>query len=109
MPDLMIKKLDRKARRLGISRAELMRVTLALYADEIELVTQVRTTQVPQRPSWWASLWSGCKPQCVMLGKIVARFKQWAALKDASATVHHRLCSRRVSIILGLQPEWRPA
>jgi hypothetical protein len=59
MPDPMIKKLDRKARRLGISRAELMRITLALYADEIELVTQVRTTQVPKPSSWWASLWSG--------------------------------------------------
>jgi hypothetical protein len=59
MPDPMIKKLDRKARRLGISRAELMRITLALYADEIELVTQVRTTRVPKRSSWWASLWSG--------------------------------------------------
>ena len=59
MPDPMIKKLDRKAKRLGISRAELMRITLALYAEEIQLVTQVRTTQVPKQSSWWASLWSG--------------------------------------------------
>lgn len=57
MPNAMIKKLDRKAKRLGISRAELMRLTLTLYADEIELVTQVRGPQAPQRKPWWASIW----------------------------------------------------
>jgi hypothetical protein len=57
MPEPLIKKLDRKAKRHGISRAELMRVTLDIYVDGIEVVTQIRVPQSSKQRSWWASLW----------------------------------------------------
>jgi metal-responsive CopG/Arc/MetJ family transcriptional regulator len=57
MPEPLIKKLDRKAKRHGISRAELMRVTLEIYVDDIEAVTQIRVPQATRQRSWWAGLW----------------------------------------------------
>lgn len=57
MPEPLIKKLDRKARRFGISRAELMRVTLEIHVDDVEVITQVRVPQASKQRSWWASLW----------------------------------------------------
>jgi hypothetical protein len=57
MPEHLIKKLYRKAKRHSISRAELMRVTLEIHVDDIEVVTQVRGPQAPKQRSWWTSLW----------------------------------------------------
>ena len=57
MSEPLIKKLDRKAKRHGISRAELMRVTLDIYVDDIEVVTQIRVPHAPKPRPWWSGLW----------------------------------------------------
>ena len=53
MPEPAIKKLDAKARRLQISRSELIRITLLLHAQDIELVTYVKTKGSSEQPHNW--------------------------------------------------------
>lgn len=58
MPEPLIQKLDRKAKRLQISRSELIRITLLLHAQDIELITHVKTKTVSEPPpNWLQSLW----------------------------------------------------
>ena len=61
VPEPLIQKLDRKAKRLQISRSELIRLTLLLHAQDIELVTHVTTKGAIKTPgSWMQQLWSRC-------------------------------------------------
>ena len=53
VPEPLIQKLDRKAKRLQISRSELIRLTLLLHAQDIELVTHVKTNGASKVSSNW--------------------------------------------------------
>jgi hypothetical protein len=53
IPEPLIQKLDRKAKRLQISRSELIRITLLLHAQDIELVTHVKTKGASEQPHNW--------------------------------------------------------
>ena len=59
VPEPLIQKLDRKAKRLQISRSELIRLTLLLHAQDIELVTHVQTKGAIKAPGNWVQrLWN---------------------------------------------------
>ena len=59
VPEPLIQKLDRKAKRLQISRSELIRLTLLLHAQDIELVTHVQTKGASKGSgNWMQRLWS---------------------------------------------------
>ncbi len=53
VPEPLIQKLNRKAKRLQISRSELIRITLLLHAQDVELVTHVKTKAACEQTHNW--------------------------------------------------------
>ena len=57
VPEPLIQKLNRKAKRLQISRSELIRLTLIRHAQDIELVTHVQTKgAIKESGNWFRRL-----------------------------------------------------
>jgi hypothetical protein len=59
MPEPAIKKLDAKARRLQISRSELICITLLLHAQHVELVIHAQSSRPVKQTHWLKRWWYG--------------------------------------------------